>query len=168
MTSCIYNLLGQDRWVDLYGESLITCKQSGLTARIQFVKASYWSNNKHEVVGTITDNTGAVLQNLCGKWSEALYLGKAPSGGCIWRAGSEETEPYYGFSRFAVELNEVTSVERSHIPPTDARLRPDQKALEEGRVGDAENIKLKVEQAQRDRRRQREMDQVCNLFLIDN
>ena len=152
----------------MYGESVITCKQSGLTARIQFVKASYWSNKKHEVVGTITDNTGAVLQNLCGKWSEALYVGKAPPGRCIWRTGLEETEPNYGFSRFAVELNEVTSVERSHIPPTDSRMRPDQRALEEGRVGDAENIKLRLEQAQRDRRRQREMDQVCNLFLIDN
>ena len=168
VTSCIYNLLGQDRWLDLYGESVITCKQSGLTARILFLKASYWSNKKHEVVGTITDNTGAVLQNLFGKWSEALYVGKAPSGRCIWRAGLEEPEPYYGFSKFAVELNEVTSVERSHIPPTDARLRPDQKALEEGRLKDAENIKLRVEQAQRDRRRQREIDQVCNLFLIDN
>ena len=89
----------------MYGESVITCKQSGLTARILFIKASYWTNNKHEVVGTITDNTGAVLQNLFGKWSEALYVGKVPSGRCIWRAGSEDTEPYYGFSRFAVELN---------------------------------------------------------------
>ena len=166
VTSCIYNLLGQDRWVDLYGESVITCKQSGLTARILFLKTTYWSNKKHEVVGTITDNTGAVLQNLFGKWSEALYVGKAPSGRCIWRAGSEDTEPYYGFSRFAVELNEMTSVERSWIPPTDARLRPDQKALEEGRLKDAENIKLRLEQAQRDRRRQREIDQVCFFFLV--
>ena len=168
VTSCIYNLLGQDRWVDLYGESVITCKQSGLTARIQFLKATYWSNQKHELLGTITDNTGAVLQNLFGKWSEALYVGKAPSGSCIWRVCSEETEPYYGFSKFAVELNEVTSVERSHIPPTDARLRPDQKALEEGRMKEAENIKLRVEQAQRDRRRQRENDQVSNLFFFNN
>ena len=152
----------------MYGESVITCKQSGLTARILFLKGSDWSNKKHEVVGTITDNTGTVLQNLFGKWSEALYVGKAPSGRCIWRAGLEEPEPYYGFSKFAVELNEVTSVERSHIPPTDARLRPDQKALEEGRLKDAENIKLKVEQAQRDRRRQREIDQVYIFFLIDN
>ena len=168
VTSCIYNLLGQDRWVDLYGESVITCKQSGLTARIQFLKTTYWSNQKHELLGTITNNTGAVLQNLFGKWSEALYVGKAPSGRCIWRVCSEETEPYYGFSKFAVELNEVTSVERSHIPPTDARLRPDQKALEEGRMKEAENIKLRVEQAQRDRRRQRENDQVSNIFFFNN
>ena len=77
------------------------------------------------------DNTGVVLQNMFGKLNEALYIAKAPSGRCIWRAVSEEAEPYYGFSRFAVELNEVTSMEKSHIPPTDAR--PDEKALEEGR-----------------------------------
>jgi len=162
VTSCIHNLLGQERWVDLYGESVITCKQSGLTARIQFVKASYWSNKRHEMFGTITDNSGSVLQNMFGKWSEALYVGKAPSARCIWRPGSlpEEAELYYGFSRFAVELNEITRVERNHLPPTDARLRPDQRALEEGRVGEAENIKLGVEQAQRDRRRQRENNQL--------
>ena len=67
-----------------------------------------------------------------------------------------------------MELNEMTSVERSRIPPTDARLRPDQKALEEGRLKDAENIKLRVEQAQRDRRRHREINQVCFFFLVIN
>eukprot|EP00092_Neocalanus_flemingeri_P036873 GFUD01040135.1.p1 GENE.GFUD01040135.1~~GFUD01040135.1.p1 ORF type:complete len:906 (+),score=267.46 GFUD01040135.1:72-2789(+) len=162
VTSCIHNLLGQERWVDLYGESVITCKESGLTARIQFVKASYWSNKRHEMFGTITDRSGSVLQNIFGKWSEALYVGKAPSARCIWRPGNlpEEAELYYGFSRYAVELNEITSVERGNLPPTDARLRPDQRALEEGRVAEAENIKLGVEQAQRDRRRQRENNQL--------
>ena len=46
VTSCIQNLLGRDRWVDLYGESVITCKQSGLTARIQFIKTSYWHHHR--------------------------------------------------------------------------------------------------------------------------
>ena len=45
------------------------------------------------------------------------------------------------------------------------RLRPDQRALEEGRVAEAENIKLGVEQSQRDRRRQTENLQV--LYLIE-
>ena len=34
------------RWVDLYGESIISCPASGLSARIQFVKASYWSSKR--------------------------------------------------------------------------------------------------------------------------
>jgi len=164
VTSCIHNILGQERWVDLYGECVITCPQSGLTARIQFVKASYWSNKRHEMFGTITDAGagGAVVTNMFGKWSEALYIGKAPSARCIWRPGSlpEEAQLYYGFSRFAIELNEVTAVEKEKIPPTDARYRPDQRALEEGRFAEAENVKLGLEQAQRDRKRQRDHGQL--------
>ena len=78
------------------------------------------------------------------------------------RPGSlpEEAQLNYGFSRFAIELNEITAVERGKIPRTDCRLRPDQRALEEGRLAEAENVKLGLEQAQRDRRRQREHDQV--------
>jgi len=156
VTSCLHNLLGAERWVDLYGESLISCPQSGLSTKIQFVKASYWSSKRHELSGSITDSQGSVLQNLFGKWSEGVYVGRAPSARCIWRPGSlpEDAELYYGFSRFAIELNEVTEVEVRRLPPTDARLRPDQRALEEGRVAEAENIKLGVEQSQRDRRRQ--------------
>ena len=162
VTSCIHNILGQERWVDLYGESVIQCPQSGLTAKIQFVKASYWSSKRHEMFGTITDRRGEVLSNMFGKWSEALYIGKAPSARCIWRPGAlpEEAQLYYGFSRFAMELNEVTAVERNKLPPTDVRFRPDQRALEEGRFAEAENIKLGLEQAQRDRRRQRDHGQV--------
>ena len=168
VTSCIHNILGAERWVDLYGECVISCAKSGLTARIQFVKASYWSNKRHEMSGTITDATGAVVTNLFGKWSEALFTGKAPSARCIWRPGSqpEEAQLYYGFSRFAIELNEITGVEKGKIPRTDCRLRPDQRALEEGRFAEAENMKLGLEQAQRDRRRQREHDQVYYLLNI--
>ena len=46
------------------------------------------------------------------------------------------------------------------------RLRPDQRALEEGRVAEAENIKLGVEQSQRDRRRQTENLQVGKILNV--
>lgn len=52
---------------------------------------------------------GGVLQNLFGKWSEALYVGKAPSARCIWRPGAlpDDAQLYFGFSRyvFAVKSN---------------------------------------------------------------
>ena len=47
------------------------------------------------------------------------------------------------------------------------RLRPDQRALEEGRVAEAENIKLGVEQSQRDRRRQTENMQVGKMHMLE-
>ena len=55
-------------------------------------------------------------------------------------------------------------MEKGKIPPTDARFRPDQRALEEGRFAEAENVKLGLEQAQRDRRRQRDHGQVSPDF----
>lgn len=36
-------------------------------------------------------------------------------------------ELYYGFTRFAVELNELCPEMRELLPPTDARYRPDQR-----------------------------------------
>ena len=48
-----------------------------------------------------------------------------------------------------------------------SRYRPDQRALEEGKFAEAENVKLGLEQAQRDRRRQRDHGQVPEIFLED-
>ena len=36
-------------------------------------------------------------------------------------------ELYYGFTRFAIELNELDPVLKDLLPPTDARFRPDQR-----------------------------------------
>ena len=76
--------------------------------------------------------TGKVLQHLFGICTEALYCGKAPSARCIWRPGAlpNECELFYGFSRFAIELNEILETERYFLPKTDTRFRPDQRALE--------------------------------------
>ena len=168
ITTCIHNLLGAERWVDLYGECVIGCQESGLTARLQFVKASYWSSKRHELFGSITDAKDSVVQNMFGKWSEALYVGKAPSARCIWRPGAlpDDAHLYYGFSRLAMELNELIPKEVALLPPTDTRWRPDQRALEEGRIAEAENIKLGVEQAQRDRRRLRENGEVGKTITV--
>jgi hypothetical protein len=39
----------------------------------------------------------------------------------------EDHTLYYGFSRFAIELNEIDAKELNLYPPTDSRLRPDQR-----------------------------------------
>lgn len=54
-----------------------------------------------------------------------------------------------------MELNELGSDENM-LPPTDTRFRPDQRALEEGDLNAAEQQKLHLESAQRDRRKRRE------------
>lgn len=62
---------------------------------------------------------------------------------------------YYGFTRFAMELNEL-GPDSYLLPPTDTRLRPDQRALEEGDLNAAEQLKSQLENTQRERRKRRE------------
>ncbi|KAJ8788602.1 hypothetical protein J1605_005333 [Eschrichtius robustus] len=118
-------------------------------------KVNYWNSNVNEVQGVVMDQEGKVVHRLFGKWHEGLYCGVAPSAKCIWRPGSMPTnyELYYGFTRFAIELNELDPVLKDLLPPTDARFRPDQRFLEEGSLEAAAAEKQRVEELQRSRRR---------------
>merc|ERR1712223_96854 len=137
-----------------------------MKAKLEFLSAAgggYWSTNNrqpHEIQGTISNANGKTVQHLFGKCTEAIYCGKAPSAKCLWRPGALPVDAnlHYGFSRFAIELNEMLPKERSKLPRTDTRFRPDQRALEEGKISDAENMKLKLEQAQRERRHNAEQE----------
>jgi hypothetical protein len=81
----------------------------------------------------------------------------------------ENSKQYYGFTRFAIELNELDDDLRRQLPPTDTRFRPDQRfvdgsdqillillvflisLLEAGQIDQAEKEKARIEQAQRSR-----------------
>ncbi|XP_053617812.1 uncharacterized protein LOC128679540 isoform X2 [Plodia interpunctella] len=155
VTTCVHNLFGGQRWVDQYGDMHITCHGTDITCKLNFIKASSWSSTRHEVRGAVVEgNTGSRLR-VQGRWSEALYAGEPPAARCLWRPGAmpPEHELYYGFTRFAMELNEMEPGMKEVLPYTDTRLRPDQRALEEGDVDAAEGFKHQLEQSQRERRR---------------
>ncbi len=42
----------------------------------------------------------------------------------------ENSKQYYGFTRFAIELNELDDELRKQLPPTDTRFRPDQRFVD--------------------------------------
>ncbi|XP_052827249.1 oxysterol-binding protein-related protein 6 isoform X9 [Octopus bimaculoides] len=157
VTTCVHNLLGGQRWVDQYGE--MHMRNGDISCKITFTKASYWSGKRHEIYGQIFNQDNKVVHNLFGKWNEAIYCGaSAPSARCIWRPGTmtDDHALYYGFSRFAIELNELNEEEARFLPPTDSRFRPDQRLLEEGKLSESELEKIRIEQLQRDKRRQRD------------
>ncbi|XP_004403792.1 PREDICTED: oxysterol-binding protein-related protein 6 isoform X4 [Odobenus rosmarus divergens] len=156
VTTCIHNILSGRRWIEHYGEVTIrNTKSSVCICKLTFIKVNYWNSNVNEVQGVVMDQEGKVVHRLFGKWHEGLYCGVAPSAKCIWRPGSMPTnyELYYGFTRFAIELNELDPVLKDLLPPTDARFRPDQRFLEEGNLEAAAAEKQRVEELQRSRRR---------------
>ena len=61
-------------------------------------------------------------------------------------------ENMYNFTQLAIELNE----EEPGVAPTDSRLRPDQRLMEAGRWDEANEEKLRLEEKQRQIRRERE------------
>uniref|UniRef100_A0A3B5A6V7 Oxysterol-binding protein-related protein 3 n=1 Tax=Stegastes partitus TaxID=144197 RepID=A0A3B5A6V7_9TELE len=163
VTSCIHNILSGQRWIEHYGEiSIRNSSSDACQCKITF-QAKYWNSSVNEVEGSITDNKGKVIHRLFGKWHEAVFCGDPPSAKCIWRAAMPvDHEQYYGFTKFAIELNELDPSLKLLLPPTDTRLRVDQRLLEEGNLEAAEEQKQRIEQLQRDRRRVLEENNVTH------
>lgn len=163
VTTCVHNILSGRRWIEHYGEITIrNMKSSACLCKLTFVKGNYWSSNVNEVQGFVMDQEGKVIHRLFGKWHEGLYCGVPPSAKCIWRPGSMPTdyELYYGFTRFAIELNELCPELKDVLPRTDARFRPDQRNLEEGNLEMASSDKQRIEDLQRVRRKWNEENNV--------
>uniref|UniRef100_A0A3Q2ZHP3 Oxysterol binding protein-like 3a n=1 Tax=Hippocampus comes TaxID=109280 RepID=A0A3Q2ZHP3_HIPCM len=156
VTSCIHNILSGQRWIEHYGEMTIKNVNSNTCeCKITFVKAKSWSSSVNEIEGVVTDSNGQVVHSIFGKWHESIFQGHPPSATCIWRANPMpvDQDQYYGFTQFAMELNELDPTIRPLLPPTDTRFRLDQRLLEEGNVEGAEEQKQRIEQLQRERRK---------------
>uniref|UniRef100_A0A3Q3JCQ6 PH domain-containing protein n=1 Tax=Monopterus albus TaxID=43700 RepID=A0A3Q3JCQ6_MONAL len=163
VTTCVHNILSGRRWIEHYGEITIrNTKSSACLCKLTFIKGNYWSSNVNEVQGFVMDQEGKVIHRLFGKWHEGLYCGVPPSAKCIWRPGSMPTdyELYYGFTRFAIELNELCPELKDILPRTDARFRPDQRYLEEGKLEMATSEKQRIEDVQRARRKWNEENNI--------
>ncbi|KAI1887138.1 hypothetical protein AGOR_G00203040 [Albula goreensis] len=158
VVTCIHNVLSQQRYLEHYGEVIIrNLKSAVCTCKITFVKSRYWGSdsNMNEVQGTVLDQAGNVVHRFGGLWHEGIFCDTLPTPQCIWKPNPQPKDhfTYYGFSSFAMEMNELTPELKPLLPTTDTRLRPDQRMLEEGRVDEADKLKDDIENKQRDRRK---------------
>lgn len=69
-----------------------------------------------------------------------------------------EYERMYNLTALAVQLNEP----EEGVAPTDSRLRPDQRLMEEGKWDEANQVKGLLEEKQRSTRRKREEEAATN------
>uniref|UniRef100_A0A8C2QR62 Oxysterol-binding protein n=1 Tax=Capra hircus TaxID=9925 RepID=A0A8C2QR62_CAPHI len=136
VTSCIHNILSGQRWIEHYGEIVIkNLNDDSCHCKVNFIKVTSWECG---------------LSGLGEKKLIVETENPMPKG----------YEQYYGFTQFALELNEMDPLLKSLLPPTDTRFRPDQRFLEEGNVEEAEIQKQRIEQLQRERRRVLEENKV--------
>ncbi|TXG56152.1 hypothetical protein EZV62_017465 [Acer yangbiense] len=168
VTTSIYNIILGKIYCDHYGTMRI--KGSGnYSCKLKFKEQSIIDRNPHQVHGFVQDNrTGEKVAMLVGKWDEAMYyvLGDPttkPKGYdpmteavLLWERGRSVTKTRYNLTPFAISLNELTSGLSDKLPPTDSRLRPDQRHLENGEYELANAEKLRLEQLQRQARKLQE------------
>ncbi|KAJ6115089.1 hypothetical protein N7486_000867 [Penicillium sp. IBT 16267x] len=160
-TSFLRNIIAGEKYVEPVGELTVSNESTGHRSISTFKAGGMFSGRSEEVSTRTVDsyNKPASL-GLVGTWPSSVTLTRdgSPSGNPIWTAGPlvPNAPKHYGLTSFAATLNEITSIEDSRLPPTDSRLRPDQRALEEGDLDRAEEVKVQLEEAQRARRREME------------
>lgn len=160
-TSFLRNIIAGEKYVEPVGELAVTNESTGHRSISTFKAGGMFSGRSEEVSTRAVDaNNNPVALGLSGSWPSSLTLTRDgnPTGNTIWTAGSlvPSAPKHYGLTSFAATLNEITSIEDKHLPVTDSRLRPDQRALEDGDLDRAEEVKVQLEEGQRARRREME------------
>ena len=149
------NLMMGTKYLEHAGKMTIQNVTTKARCLLEFKESGYWGP-ANQVVGTVFSPEGQAASQLEGKWDEAMTQ-KLDSQHLrvLWRITPfpRNVSEYYGFTAFGITLNEITPDLEGRLPPTDSRLRPDVRALEEGNVDLAEDEKHRVEELQRERRR---------------
>ncbi|KAJ5710778.1 hypothetical protein N7488_004934 [Penicillium malachiteum] len=160
-TSFLRNIIAGEKYVEPVGELTVCNESTGHRSISSFKAGGMFSGRSEEVSTRCVDSYNKPLSlGLAGSWPTSFVLTRdgAPSGAPIWNAGTlvPNAPKHYGLTSFAATLNEITEIENEKLPPTDSRLRPDQRALEEGDLDRAEEVKVQLEEGQRARRRDME------------
>ncbi|XP_077236043.1 oxysterol-binding protein-related protein 2A-like isoform X2 [Tasmannia lanceolata] len=159
VTTTIYNLILGKVYCDHHGTMNIQGNRQ-YSCKLKFKEPSILSRNPHQ--GFVEDVLGNKVATLLGKWNESMYYiagdGAAKQKGCnplsdaslLWKRSKPPTSlTRYNLSSFAITLNELTRGLQEKLPPTDSRLRPDQRHLENGEYEKANAEKLRLERRQR-------------------
>ncbi|KAK4168941.1 Oxysterol-binding protein-domain-containing protein [Cladorrhinum sp. PSN259] len=153
-TVFLRNVVMGEKYVEPVGTMHVVNDSTGAKAAVEFRSKGVFGGRGEEVVvesfGPDGKHAGVSLQ---GTWTGGLKMN--PGGKEVWIPGKlvDNYQQTYGMTQFAAGLNEITTVEKGKLPPTDTRLRPDQRLAENGELDKAEEWKVKLEEAQRIRRR---------------
>ncbi|XP_057993718.1 oxysterol-binding protein-related protein 2A isoform X5 [Hevea brasiliensis] len=163
VTTTIYNLILGKVYCDHHGMMHIHGNRQ-YSCKLKFKEQSILDRNPHQVNGFVEDVSGKKVASLFGKWDDSMYYtegdGSSKTKDCnsssnatlLWKS----TKPppnvtRYNLTSFAITLNElIPGLQiKEKLPPTDSRLRPDQRHLENGEYEKANTEKQRLEKRQR-------------------
>ncbi|XP_065337834.1 oxysterol-binding protein 1 isoform X3 [Cloeon dipterum] len=172
VTTTVHNIIVGKLWVDQHGDMDIVNHKTGDKCHLKYIPYSYFTRDvQRKVKGCVMDKNGSVKWVVQGTWDNKIEIAEVISSQgnsenpvfktgpykVAWkrRALASDAEKYYNFTELACQLNEP----EEGVAPTDSRLRPDQRMMEDGQWDEANSVKLRLEEKQRTVRRQREAEQ---------
>jgi oxysterol-binding protein-related protein 3/6/7 len=144
------------KYLEHSGKMTIENVSTNARCVVEFRESGYWGV-PNQVFGAVYSPTGEIKTTLEGKWDEGLARKLGPNHlQVLWRVVPfpKHSLDLYGFTAWGITLNEMTADLEGKLPPTDSRFRPDVRALEEGDLDHAEAEKERLEELQRERRRE--------------
>jgi len=171
-TTTVNNIIVGKLWIDQSGDVEIINHTTGDTCKHKFIPYSYFSRDiPRRVTGLITDSKDKAHYVVSGTWDDHIEIAKIISvdnsnkakpayktlpNQLIWKKNElpEGAEKMYFFTELTCSLNE----KEEGVAPTDSRHRQDQHLTEIGDWDDANEMKHRLEEAQRGRRRRREAE----------
>ncbi|XP_078155740.1 oxysterol-binding protein-related protein 2B-like isoform X1 [Carex rostrata] len=163
VTTTIHNLIIGKVFCNHHGIMSISGNQQ-YSCTLKFKEHSFLDRNPRQVEGFVKDKiSGAKAATLTGRWDDSIYCtvndDASISNSCasaqqntalLWKKSEPPENPTrYNLTSFAITLNEITPDLKEKLPPTDSRLRPDQRYLENGEYEKANGEKLRLERRQR-------------------
>lgn len=177
LTTSVVGILVGSPSIDNYGDMIITNHRTGDQCIVTFKPRGWRSNQWYEMTGMVTDINGEKKWALGGHWNSKVYGKKVVSDDAhidvanrknvaagpsddgskflIWTTRPRPRDPF-NLTSYAISLNAPQPGLLPWLPACDTRLRPDQRAMEDGLYDDAEELKHNVEDKQRAVRKQRE------------
>ena len=172
VTSSVIGIITGNPTVDNYGPMEIKNWTTGEVCLLDFKPRGWKASSAYQVAGKAMSKDGVVRWSIGGRWNDKIYARhtpgfEAPVEGpgsaakrdqavLVWSANPRPPNIPFNLTPFVVTLNAVPDYLRPHLPPTDTRLRPDQRAMEDGEYDFAATEKNRVEEKQRAKRRERD------------
>lgn len=176
VTTSVVGIITGNPTVDNHGPMEIKNHTTGETCILDFKPRGWKASSAYQVSGRVVGPDGKTSWSIGGRWNDKLYARLTPGyedaledgGGktrdanphkafLIWEAHKRPSNIPFSLTPFVLTLNALPSALKPLLPPTDSRLRPDQRAMENGEYDLAATEKNRVEEKQRAARRELEV-----------
>ncbi|KAH6661887.1 oxysterol-binding protein-like protein [Halenospora varia] len=180
VTSSVIGIITGSPTVDNYGPMEVKNWTTGEVCVIDFKPRGWKASSAYHISGRVNDADGQPRFSIGGRWNNKIYARLTPGyeatpeepkpgqlhhrgsivdttqAFLVWEANPRPTGIPFNLTPFVVTLNDINPTLEPWLPPTDTRLRPDQRAMEDGQYDFAATEKNRVEEKQRAKRRERE------------